>query len=213
MPLFHGMRLRASGLPRIRVPEIRQLRVGDIRRLRELLRSCWLDSYTGLLPDSVIMSAIAQWHSTDRILLGMSTPHSFYAGYFEDEVLLGMVSARLVRGGTVKVFQLYVHPSRQREGIGSKLMGAAIKHYQGLRRVVLEVEEGNTKGISFYRKLGFTYQGMKVVNLNGHEIHCLVGELVLPEAERSSSITLARAGHRSRPEGVSIREPVERLAI
>src|SRR5712692_1649580 len=47
------------------------------------------------------------------------------------------------------------------------------------RKVVLEVEDGNQKGISFYSKYGFTYEGRTVVKIGGEEIPCLLGELHL----------------------------------
>ena len=46
-------------------------------------------------------------------------------------------------------------------------------------KVVLEVEDGNQKGISFYSKYGFTYEGRTVVKIGGEEIPCLLGELHL----------------------------------
>jgi ribosomal protein S18 acetylase RimI-like enzyme len=162
--------------------EIRQLDVNDIEALRQLLRTCWLDTYTGLLPDSAIRTAITVWQSRDSILRGMNAPQSFYAGYIEDGKLLGMVSAGKINDNTAKVFQLYVLPNHQRKGIGSKLMDVAVSHFDKVRKIILEVEESNTKGISFYEKYGFAYPSKTVVKVNGDEIPCLVGELALIES-------------------------------
>ncbi len=161
------------------MPELRHLVTGDVEKLRQLLRACWLDTYTGILPDSVIQTALTVWQGKESVLRGLQNPQAFYSGYFEDEELVGMVSAGKIDANTVKIFQLYVLPSHQRKGIGSKLMDAAIKHFEGAGKVVLEVEDGNQKGISFYSKYGFTYASKTVVKIGGEEIPCLLGELHL----------------------------------
>jgi hypothetical protein len=43
--------------------------------------------------------------------------------------------------------------------------------------VVLEVEEGNQKGIAFYSRYGFSYPRKTVVKVDREEVPCLVGEL------------------------------------
>jgi len=159
--------------------ELRQLNTNDADELRRLLRVCWLDTYTGLLPDSAIQAAITTWQSREAILRGLQNPQTYYAGYFDEGTLAGMVSAGMVDAQTLRIYQLYVLPSNQRRGIGSKLMEAAIKHFRGAKKVVLEVEDGNAKGISFYRKYGFSFLGRSVVEIGRERIPCLVGELNL----------------------------------
>jgi hypothetical protein len=100
------------------VPELRRLVASDVGDLRDLLRTCWLDTYTGLLPDSVIQTVIAVWHSKENLFTGLRNPRAFYSGYFEDGKLVGMVSAGKIDENTLRVFQLYVLPPHQRKGIG-----------------------------------------------------------------------------------------------
>jgi ribosomal protein S18 acetylase RimI-like enzyme len=163
-----------SGLPR-------RLSAGDVEELRDLLRICWIDTYTGILPESVIDTAIMQWQSEESLLRGLENPRAYYAGYILDGVLAGMVSAGKTAPDTVKIFQLYVRPGHQRRGIGRALMDGAIKHFSSVavRRVVLDVEKGNQKGVSFYKKYGFAYPSETVIKVGGEEIPCLAGELVL----------------------------------
>jgi ribosomal protein S18 acetylase RimI-like enzyme len=160
------------------MPELRLLTTDDVEKLKRLLRTCWIDAYTGLLPDSVIQTAITVWQSEESLLRGLQNPRAFYSGYFEDRELVGMVCAGKIDENTVKVYQLYVLPSRQRRGIGSKLLEEAIERFRP-RKVVLDVEEGNQKGIAFYSKRGFTYPSKTVVKVDGEEIPCLSGELQL----------------------------------
>src|SRR5439155_14507883 len=127
------------------MPEPRLLVKGDVEKLRRLLRTCWLDTYKGILPGSVIQTAITVWQSKESLLRGLQNPQAFYSGCFEDGKLVGMVSAGKIDEGTVKIFQLYVLPSHQRRGIGSRLMDAAIRRFRGAGKVVLEVEDGNQR--------------------------------------------------------------------
>ncbi len=159
----------------------RRLSVSDVEELRELLRICWLDTYTGILPESAIRTAISVWQSKESLLRELQNPRGYYAGHFVDRILVGMVSAGKITPDTLKIFQLYVHPGHQRKGVGKRLMDAAINHFSTdpLRKVVLEVEEGNQKGISFYRKYGFAYPSKTVTKVDGNEIPCLIGELLL----------------------------------
>lgn len=161
------------------MPEIARLGLDALEPLRELLRICWTDTYKGILPDAVITTAIETWQSKDAVSSGLSNPNSYYAGYFENGALRGMVAARMVDDTTLRIAQLYVHPEHQRKGIGRKLMDATIGHFDRAVTVTLEVEEGNPRGVAFYRKYGFDYSSKTMVKVGVYEIPCLVGMLRL----------------------------------
>jgi ribosomal protein S18 acetylase RimI-like enzyme len=161
------------------MPEIARLGLDALEPLRELLRICWTDTYTDILPDAVIRTAIETWQSKEAVSSGLSNPSVYYAGYFQNGALGGMVAARMVDDSTVRIAQLYVHPEHQRKGIGRKLMDAAVGHFDKAMTVTLEVEEGNSKGVAFYRKYGFDYPGKTTVKVGMYEIPCLVGVLRL----------------------------------
>src|SRR5260370_40990631 len=95
----------------------RRLSAGDVEDLRDLLRICWIDTYTGILPEPVIDTAIQEWQSKKSLLGGILNPRGYYAGCFVGGGLVGMVSAGRIARETVKICQLSVHPGRQREGV------------------------------------------------------------------------------------------------
>ena len=159
--------------------EIVRLTAESVDSLRELLRVCWLDTYTGLIPDAAIKTALEVWHSDENISRSISNPNSFYAGYMEEGELRGMVAAGMTDETTLSIRQLYVHPAHQRKGIGWKLMDVALHHFDKARLAVLEVEEENLKGVTFYRKYGFVYRRKTKAKVGDYEIPCLVGELKL----------------------------------
>src|SRR5437879_13444397 len=95
------------------MPELRLLVAGDAEKLARLLRTCWLDTYKGILPDSVIQTAITVWQSKESLLRGLRNPRAFYSGCFEAGKLVGMVSAGKIDDGTLMSLQLYILPSPQ----------------------------------------------------------------------------------------------------
>jgi ribosomal protein S18 acetylase RimI-like enzyme len=163
---------------------IRRLELRDVEEVRHLLKVCWLDTYKGLLAENVIKAAIEEWQSKESIIRAVQNPRTYYAGYLEQSRVVGMISVGMIDADTAKVFQLYVLPTHQRRGIGSKLLDAAIGQFRGAKRVVLEVEEANRKGITFYEKYGFRYPSKTVAKVGEEEIPCLVGELNLVANDR-----------------------------
>src|SRR5438445_2071330 len=127
------------------MPELRLLVAGDAEKLARLLRTCWLDTYKGILLDSVIQTAITVWQSKESLLRGLRNPRAFYSGCFEDGKLVGMVSAGKIDEGTVKIFQLYVLPSHQSRGICSRLMVAVIRRFNGAVKMDVDGDTGNHK--------------------------------------------------------------------
>jgi len=159
------------------MPSVRLLVPDDVEELRQLLRECWLDTYTGILPDSTIRKGVEVWQSKESLLRVLQNPRVYYAGYVVNGKLVGVVNASKIERDVLRISQLYVLPAHQRKGIGRQLMDAALGRFPEIHKVVLEVEEGNKKGISFYRKYGFDYPAKTVVKVDGDQIPCLVGEL------------------------------------
>jgi ribosomal protein S18 acetylase RimI-like enzyme len=73
---------------------------------------------------------------------------------YEGDRLIGLVRA-VGDGQTVVLIQdLLVHPTYQRQGVGTKLMNAVLKRFQDVRQVQL-VTDDTPKTTAFYESLGF----------------------------------------------------------
>jgi ribosomal protein S18 acetylase RimI-like enzyme len=61
-------------------------------------------------------------------------------------------------GGSAFVSSIGIRPQHRRKGIGAALLDAAVEvcRERGMRRVLLEVADRNTRARGFYRKYGFT---------------------------------------------------------
>jgi ribosomal protein S18 acetylase RimI-like enzyme len=161
------------------VSEVVRLNENDAELVHELLKTTWRDTYAGIFPDSVILNAEAVWHSTETLRRQMRNGDILFAGYKEGEKLLGMARGAMVDGDTARIFQLYVLPSSQRRGIGTKLMDYARVSFPSAKRWVLDVAKGNEKGISFYGRYGFKFPRESTLRLGESEIQQLEGELDL----------------------------------
>jgi ribosomal protein S18 acetylase RimI-like enzyme len=149
----------------------------DAEELHELLRVSWTDAYRGILSDSIINTASTVWHSTETLRRQMKSGAVLFAGYREDGKLLGMVRAAKVENDSVRIFQLYVLPANQRKGIGTKLMDYSMAYFPEATKFVLDVANGNERGISFYKKYGFKFFGVSTLKLEKEEIQNLEGSL------------------------------------
>ncbi|MBQ7185119.1 MAG: GNAT family N-acetyltransferase [Clostridia bacterium] len=75
-------------------------------------------------------------------------------GAYEEDELLGVI--RLVGDGETIVFiqDLLVFPERQRRGVGTALVKAALERYPRVRQIRL-VSDDTPDALGFYRSLGF----------------------------------------------------------
>ncbi|MBX3082659.1 MAG: GNAT family N-acetyltransferase, partial [Anaerolineae bacterium] len=89
---------------------------------------------------------------------------------------LGLITARKVDDATLMLHRLYVHPKFQRQGIGSKMLDAALIEFPTAKTMRLEVEEENKKGYAFYVKQGFKDIDRKTETVEGEVLKIIVME-------------------------------------
>jgi ribosomal protein S18 acetylase RimI-like enzyme len=65
---------------------------------------------------------------------------------------------------TVRVWEFHVAQSYQRQGIGRRLMAAVAERARasGRRALVLETQNTNVPAIRFYRRVGFSLEGIDI---------------------------------------------------
>ena len=77
----------------------------------------------------------------------------------ESTVILGYCMMRVVCN-EVNIINMAIKSSRQREGLGSLLLGYVLNQLPNNSSAFLEVKEGNLSAINLYKRLGFN-----VINL------------------------------------------------
>lgn len=144
---------------------IRRSGEADLGALRDLWRTTWLDSYASRLgpaADEIIETALQD----DAV-------RSMFAGgggccVAEDgqEIVGSLCFAE--RGAVAFVWGMYVHPARQRCGVGTALIRDAAR---SLRRADwIDLSTVDDRALEFYRKLGFAEQGPGEVELFPHVV-------------------------------------------
>lgn len=135
---------------------VQRANVEEVQEIKQVLSETWIDTYGSFLSQDTIQKVTTVWHNPQLLASQVQNPEIFF-GVAKDEgnAILGLVTARKQGDDAVVVDRLYVSPQYQRKGIGSKLLEESIIAFPGTRRLRLEVEEQNEKGLSFYRKQGF----------------------------------------------------------
>jgi GNAT superfamily N-acetyltransferase len=128
----------------------------DADDIAGLLSASWSATYGSFLTPDELGTVAREWHHPDRLRRQMSNPHvGFLLARTDAGVLVGVATVMSEDGATVSVLRLYVLPGYQGHGIGSQLLERALATFPNVRRVELQVAEGNPSGLYFWTKRGF----------------------------------------------------------
>jgi ribosomal protein S18 acetylase RimI-like enzyme len=81
----------------------------------------------------------------------------------EEAAIVGHAFANAQRPPVLLLTRLYVSVSRQRRGIGRRLLAETVERHGACDRVRLEAKAGNQRALAFYRREGFHPVGEKTV--------------------------------------------------
>ena len=150
---------------------IEPAKVGEVQEIKQVLSDTWIDTYDSFLSEKTIQKVTSFWHDPNLLASQIQNPDFFFAvAKDERATILGLVTARKLDNDTVVISRLYVHPQYQRKGIGKMLLNTSLSAIPETKRVRLEVEEQNQKGLSFYLKQGFKDIGRKEENVEGETL-------------------------------------------
>ena len=138
--------------------DIHRLTPHEVEAVSALARVVWQATYPTLITQAQIDAMLADRYAATQIYEQLDDPRHAWWGAHAGEMLAGFAHASLDSADAdVKLDKLYVHPDRQRCGIGSALLTtvqdwARARH---ARRLWLQVNRGNTPAIAVYQKHGF----------------------------------------------------------
>ena len=135
--------------------------VGEIARLADLV---WRAHYPGIISQEQIDYMLSKMYDLD-VLRGEIANGITYLRALDRDQLEGF-AAYGPAANEIKLHKLYVHPGRQRLGIGRALI-EQVDCACGGRTLVLTVNKGNQKAIAAYKKHGFTIRNSVVVDIGG----------------------------------------------
>jgi ribosomal protein S18 acetylase RimI-like enzyme len=134
---------------------IRPAEASDLPAVRALLVETWHDTYDDLIGAAKVTEITDSWHSLDNLARQLGNVSAAFLVAVEGERVVGHILAGAPKPPTFTVWRLYVLPARQRQGIGRRLLDAAVKRFPDAGILRLKVEADNAKGLAFYRREGF----------------------------------------------------------
>lgn len=148
--------------------EIRPATENDREAIRELARETWHATYDELDADT-IDETVDDWYADD-FAATLSVPGTAALVAEDDGDVVGFAHG-VVEGEAGNVLRTYVHPDRQREGIGTALherLRADLEDFNMNRMRAIDLAS-NEGGRAFYEQLGFEKTGEGAVEMGGEE--------------------------------------------
>ncbi len=142
----------------------RRIAPDDIDAVAALAREVWQATYPALIPQAQIDRMLADRYAAEHLHAQLADP--LHVWWIVGEPAAGFAHAYL-DGPACKLDKRYVHPDRQRRGLGGTLLAAAADwaRQQGMARMRLQVNRGNAQAIRAYRKYGFVVVESRVFDI------------------------------------------------
>lgn len=145
---------------------INRLKKEEVSSLKEFLNYLWEDLYGDFLPRETAENLASRWLVPQLTDLEMDNPNLFLAvAKNEIDEIIALALVTKIEYDTIKIDKLYVAPYYQRQGIGKRFLEESRLNFSGIRRIEVEVEEGNYQGRSFYFKYGFKDRKIREENI------------------------------------------------
>lgn len=149
---------------------IQPVRPADVDAIAALARVIWQSAYADIITPAQIDYMLDQRYNAPRLLGELESPGVWWDQAMVDGERAGFSSCCLAETpGELKLDKLYVHPARQRSGIGAALIGRVLDHGRaaGCDTLILAVNKQNARAIAAYAKSGFAVRESVRVDIGG----------------------------------------------
>ena len=134
---------------------VRSASARDLPAVSALLTRTWHDTYDKLYGSAKVGEMTSSWHSVEALTRQLEAPQSEFLVADDGAEIVGMAFARMTDATTAHLFQLYVDPVAQGNGLGRELLAELLTCFPAAKRMELEVATGNERAIGFYGHNGF----------------------------------------------------------
>lgn len=138
---------------------VRSADTADLAAVRALLIETWHATYDALYGVERVDEITQSLHSLAALKANLERPVSEFIVADDGRRIAGMAYAAITAPNTATLFQLYVLPGDQRQGIGRDLLAEIETCFDGASLMRLEVEAANDGAIAFYKRHGFIEAG------------------------------------------------------
>jgi ribosomal protein S18 acetylase RimI-like enzyme len=127
----------------------------DLPAVQKLLRETWHATYDTIYGVERVNEITKDWHSLANLKARLTKPHSEFVLCEGENGIAGMAFASQSDPDFVMLYQLYVQPDAQKQGVGSLLLGEIMTAFPDGKSLRLEVEAANAGALAFYKSKGF----------------------------------------------------------
>ena len=120
----------------------------EIHEIKKLLTETWINTYNEIYSPDTIKNITSQWHKPELLIVQIQDPDVYFGLAKEQDKIVGLITVRRENNDNLTMYRLYIHPNFQRQGIGTKLIQEALKVFKGCKKLNIEVEQQNMKGVS-----------------------------------------------------------------
>jgi diamine N-acetyltransferase len=149
---------------------IRPAGVEKLPEIASLARAIWLICYRGIISPAQITYMLERMYSLEQLRADFSARVSFDL-LFENGMALGFAAYGLGDSDPreCKLHKLYLLPSHQGRGYGSRLLRHVIAaaRGRGCASLILNVNKNNATAIGVYKRHGFIVREKVVVDIGG----------------------------------------------
>ncbi len=177
---------------------IREARSTDATGIAKIHVDASKAAFAGLVPQAELDELSADRMAFRWGPLTLTLDGGFFVA--EEDELLGFCSVTPARGErlgyhTAEIMAIYVDPERQSEGVGAKLINAALEHayLRGFTEIMLWVLPGNEQARRFYESFGFSSDEVQRTN-HGLRITAPLVEYRLSLLTSASERTRVKSG-------------------
>lgn len=133
---------------------VRHMQEKDIQQVQQVAQTSWHDTYADIISfearDSFLQAAY-----NESVMQNRMENSFFYVAEVEGEIVGFANFTPVTEEGVTELAAIYLYPRQQERGIGTALLHKGLHYIEGIRKVMVDVEKENEKGISFYKAKGF----------------------------------------------------------
>jgi ribosomal protein S18 acetylase RimI-like enzyme len=150
---------------------IRPAGFDDLGRIRSVAEESWSKAYASIIPPEAQHRALATWYETEAIKSAIAEGGALFLVAVAYEQVVGFIHLGPPQGGELKLFRIYVLPENARQGVGTRLLEAAVSTCKARgARISVAVAERNFPARAFYERSGFVLTGTRTVDVFGASI-------------------------------------------
>jgi ribosomal protein S18 acetylase RimI-like enzyme len=141
----------------------------DVPAVRRLLVETWHATSDATLGPDRVTEITNAWHAIPVLCAQIDEPDCSFLIAEQAGEIVGHINTREQPDHVLYLGRLYVYPTRQRQGIGQRLLYVALARHPSVTRVWLTVAADNAPAIAFYHREGFGIVGT-ATEPDGHRV-------------------------------------------